>query len=197
MAGVFGGQSLPSLSLSHLTLVGQTYSSTSRPGDGVCTPALGQCTALGFSPGCCSFGCLPACTCSHLPPSETLQSCQLGAVRAGQSRVSGTDVSLGLSLAVTHLFSSEGRAQGNSPQPKYRAGLPGASDALCCRKAAQVAGNLPRERPGNAGRSRSHLQPQGFALAGAESRSGELQARQRVLLLERGCQRAAAALTTL
>lgn len=98
--------------------------------------------ALGFAPGCCSFGCLPVCTCSHLPPSEMLQSCQLRAVRTGQSRVSGTNVSLGLSLAVTHLFSSEGRAQGNSPQPKYRAGLPGASDALPCRKATRVAGNL-------------------------------------------------------
>lgn len=87
----------------------------------------------------------------HLQPPpalETLQSWQLRAVHAGQSRVSGTDVSLGLSLAVTHLVRSEGRAQGNSPQPKYRAGLPGASDALRCRKATQVAGNPPRDSPG-------------------------------------------------
>lgn len=111
--------------------------------------ALGACTtALGFTPGCCSFGCLPVCTCSHLPPSETLQSCQLGAVRTGQSRVSGTNVSLGLSLAVTHLFSSEGRAQGNSSQPKYRAGLPGASEARPCRKATRVAGNRSRRVQG-------------------------------------------------
>lgn len=110
---------------------------------------------LGFAPGACSLGCLPVCTCSHLPPSQTLQSCQLRAVRTGQSRVSGTDVSLGLSLTVTHLFSLEGRAQGNSPQPKYRAGLPGASDTLLCRKATQVAGNLPRVQAGQGASSLS------------------------------------------
>lgn len=156
-----------------------------------------QHSALGFVPGCRSFGCLPMCTCSHLPPSETLQSCQLRAVRAGQSRVSGTDVSLGLSLAVTHLFSSEGRAQGNSPQPKYRAGLPGASDALWCRKATWVAGNLLRERPGQcrevgepataAGFCSSWCREQVWGAAGQPAHAAPG---------ESSCQRAAAALTT-
>lgn len=104
------------------------------------------------SPGFCSwvpFFWLPPQVHLQPPPAlETLQSWQLRAVHTGQSRVSGTDVSLGLSLAVTHLVRSEGRAQGNSPQPKYRAGLPGASDVLRCRKATRVAGNLPRESPG-------------------------------------------------
>lgn len=105
-----------------------------------------------LSTGFCSwvpFFWLPPRVHLQPPPAlETLQSCQLGAAHAGQSRVSGTDVSLGLSLTVTHLVRLEGRAQGNSPQPKYRAGLPGASDALWCRKATQVVGNLPRQSPG-------------------------------------------------
>lgn len=145
--GLFGDQGLPSNSLSHLTMVGQTHPwGSPAAGHWGCAPQpWEQCTALRFTPGCCS-GCVPVCTWSHLPPSEMQQSCQL---RAGQSRVSGTDVSLGLSLTVTHLFSSEGRAQGNSPQPKYRAGFPGTSDTPRCRKATRVAGNLPGERPRN------------------------------------------------
>lgn len=115
-------------------------------GDGVCTlqhpRSSAQCwvsfldaVPLAASP------CAPAAT-SRAPKRGSPASSERC---AGQSRVSGTDASLGLSLAVTHLFSLEGRAQGNSPQPKYRAGLPGASDMLRCRKATRVAGNLPAE----------------------------------------------------
>lgn len=131
----------PRLSSSSLT-----PQSSPWPDDGA--PAPGAVLSTGF----CSwvpFSWLPPRVHLQPPPAlETLQSCQLGAAHAGQSRVSGTDVSLGLSLTVTHLVRLEERAQGNSPQPKYRAGLPGASDALWCRKATQVAGNLPRQSPG-------------------------------------------------
>lgn len=45
-----------------------------------------------FTPGSCSFGCLLACTCSHLLPSETQQSCQLGAVHgSGQGQWDGCE----------------------------------------------------------------------------------------------------------
>lgn len=115
----------------------------------------------------------------HLQPPpalEMLQSWQLRAVHAGQSRVSGTDVSLGLSLTVTHLVRSEGRAQGNSPQPKYRAGLPGACDALRCRKGhlggGESAWRQPRETQGDQG----PVTTVGFAAASAERGLGSCRA---------------------
>lgn len=131
----------PRLSSSSLT-----PQSSPWPSDGA--PAPGAVLSTGFCSWVPFFWLPPRVHLQPPPALETLQSCQLGAVHAGQSRVSGTDVSLGLSLTVTHLVRSDGRAQGNSPQPKYRAGLPGASDALWCRKAIQVVGNLPRQSPG-------------------------------------------------
>lgn len=122
-------------------------------GDGA--PAPGAVHRTGFYSWVLFFWLPPHV---HLqPPSalETLQSWQLRVVHTGQGRVSGTDVSLGLSLAVTHLVRLERRAQGNSPQPKYRVGFPGALMRCGAEKPLGWQGTCLETAQGNTGRSQA------------------------------------------
>lgn len=197
--GLFGAPRLPSNSLSPFTLVGKHPCGAALClGDGVCALQHPSSSAQGWVS---LLDAVPLAASPHAPAATSCtpkRGSPASSERcAGQSRVSGTDASLGLSLAVTHLFSSEGRARGNSPQPKYRAGLPGASDVLWCRKAIRVAGNLPREMLEN---HKEVREPASAAVCHSrwcrEQVWGAAGQPARAALRDRGCQRAAAALTT-